>query len=95
MLEPVAIVTARSILFFIAMETAEKCSAAFPTTATTITPTKNSVMPSARRRLRDSLDQQLRHQRGQAVATSSRPSDEGKPSVGPALLLNHCVPRRA
>ncbi len=39
--------TARSILFFSAIRTATQCSAALPTIATTITPTKNSERPIA------------------------------------------------
>src|SRR5882724_8757648 len=44
-LEPIAMLTARSILFFIATSTATQCSAALPTIATTITPMKNSERP--------------------------------------------------
>ena len=44
-LEPIAMFTARSILFLEATSTATQCSAALPTIATTITPTKNSLRP--------------------------------------------------
>ena len=44
-LEPIAMLTARSILSFIATRTATQCSAALPTIATTITPMKNSERP--------------------------------------------------
>src|SRR5437660_11019359 len=44
-LEPMAMLTARSILSFIATETATQCSAALPTIATTMTPMKNSDRP--------------------------------------------------
>src|SRR6185295_13072907 len=46
-LEPIEMLTARSILFFIATSTATQCSAALPTMATTITPMKNSDRPTA------------------------------------------------
>ena len=48
-LEPIAMLTARSILSLRATSTATQCSAALPTIATTITPMKNSLrpMPSA------------------------------------------------
>src|SRR3954469_11930933 len=45
-LEPTAMLTARSILSFIATSTATQCSAALPTIATTITPIKNSESPT-------------------------------------------------
>src|SRR5205809_4299105 len=48
-LEPIAMPTLRSILFFIAMSMAVECSAALPTIATTITPTKTSVRPTESR----------------------------------------------
>ena len=44
-LEPIAMLTARSILSFYATSTATQCSAALPTIATTITPMKNSESP--------------------------------------------------
>src|SRR5262249_21700368 len=44
---PTAMVTARSILFLAATSTAVECSAAFPTVATTMTPTNTSLMPTA------------------------------------------------
>ena len=44
-LEPMEMLTARSILFLAATSTATQCSAALPTIATTITPTKNSLSP--------------------------------------------------
>ena len=44
-LEPIAMLTARSILSFIATSTATQCSAALPTIATMITPMKNSLSP--------------------------------------------------
>ena len=44
-LEPIAMLTARSILFLNATRTATQCSAALPTIATTITPMKNSERP--------------------------------------------------
>ena len=43
--EPIAMLTARSILFLTATSTATQCSAALPTIATTITPMKNSERP--------------------------------------------------
>src|SRR3954452_12550053 len=46
-LEPIAMLTERSILSFIATRTATQCSAALPTMATTITPMKNSERPTA------------------------------------------------
>src|SRR5215467_13063390 len=46
-LEPIAMLTERSILSFIATRTATQCSAALPTIATTITPMKNSERPTA------------------------------------------------
>ena len=46
-LEPIAMLTARSILSLRATSTATQCSAALPTIATTITPTKNSLRPTA------------------------------------------------
>src|SRR3954451_4430919 len=45
-LEPTAMLTARSILSFIATSTATQCSAALPTIATTMTPMKNSERPT-------------------------------------------------
>ncbi len=45
-LEPIAMLTARSILSFMATATATQCSAALPTIATTMTPMKNSESPS-------------------------------------------------
>ena len=45
--EPIAMLTARSILFLYATRTATQCSAALPTIATTITPMKNSERPTA------------------------------------------------
>jgi len=47
MLEPIAIDSARSMRLRIATRIAVDCSAEFPTTATTITPTKTSLMPKA------------------------------------------------
>ena len=44
-LEPIAMLTARSILFLNATRIATQCSAALPTIATTITPTKNWDSP--------------------------------------------------
>ncbi len=44
-LEPIAMLTERSILSLTATKTATQCSAAFPTIATTITPMKNSLNP--------------------------------------------------
>src|SRR5699024_5447928 len=44
--EPTAISTAISILFLYAIQTADACSAAFPTKATIITPINNSVQPN-------------------------------------------------
>ena len=44
-LEPIAMLTERSILSLIATSTATQCSAALPTIATTITPMKNSLRP--------------------------------------------------
>ena len=44
-LDPIAMFTARSILSLDATSTATQCSAALPTVATTITPTKNSLRP--------------------------------------------------
>ena len=46
-LEPIAMLTARSILSLRATSTATQCSAALPTIATTITPMKNSERPIA------------------------------------------------
>ena len=43
---PTAMLTARSIWFFIATSTAVECSAALPTIATTITPTNTELMPN-------------------------------------------------
>src|SRR5699024_12246001 len=43
--EPTAISTATSILFLYAIQTADACSAAFPTKATIITPINNSDHP--------------------------------------------------
>lgn len=45
-LDPTAISTATSILFFIAITTAVECSAAFPIIGIIIIPTKNSLNPS-------------------------------------------------
>ena len=45
MLLPMAMVTARSILFFMATKIAVECSAALPMVATTMTPTKTLFMP--------------------------------------------------
>src|SRR5205807_8179159 len=44
-LEPIAMLTARSILSLAATSTATQCSAALPTIATTIAPMKNSLRP--------------------------------------------------
>src|SRR5689334_1764670 len=44
-LEPIAMLTERSILSLRATRTATQCSAALPTMATTITPMKNSESP--------------------------------------------------
>src|SRR4051794_3097970 len=44
-LEPIAMLTDRSILSFVAKNTATQCSAALPTIATTITATKNADSP--------------------------------------------------
>ena len=44
-LEPIAISTETSILFFSAMETAVECSAAFPIIGIKIIPTKRSLSP--------------------------------------------------
>ena len=44
-LEPIAMLTDRSILSFIAKKTATQCSAALPTIATTMMPTKNGDRP--------------------------------------------------
>ncbi len=44
-LEPIAMLTDRSILSLRATSTATQCSAALPTIAITIAPTKNSVRP--------------------------------------------------
>ncbi len=44
-LEPIAMLTERSILSLTATRTATQCSAALPTIATTITPMKNSLRP--------------------------------------------------
>ena len=46
MLEPMAMLKARSIWFFSATSTAVLCSAALPMMATAMTPTKTSVRPS-------------------------------------------------
>ena len=51
---PVAIWTATSILSSHAIRTAEYCSAALPTTATTTTPMNTPFIPSAGRRARPS-----------------------------------------
>src|SRR4051794_10060133 len=45
-LEPIAMLTERSILSLRATRTATQCSAALPTIATTITPMKNSERPT-------------------------------------------------
>src|SRR5262245_36817881 len=45
-LEPIAMLTDRSILSLIATRTATQCSAALPTIATTITPMKNWLNPT-------------------------------------------------
>jgi hypothetical protein len=45
MLEPMAMVSARSMRFFAAIRMAVECSAALPTTATTMTPMKTSFIP--------------------------------------------------
>ena len=45
-LEPIAMLTARSILSLRATRTATQCSAALPTIATTTTPMKNSERPT-------------------------------------------------
>src|SRR5919201_1771856 len=45
-LDPIAMFTARSILFLRATSTATQCSAALPTIATTIAPMKNSLRPT-------------------------------------------------
>lgn len=45
-LDPIAISTATSILFLIAITTAVECSAAFPIIGITIMPTKNSLNPN-------------------------------------------------
>ena len=46
-LDPIAMLTERSILSLTATSTATQCSAALPTIATTITPMKNSLSPTA------------------------------------------------
>ena len=45
-LEPIEMLTARSILSLRATSTATQCSAALPTIATTIAPMKNSLIPA-------------------------------------------------
>src|ERR687886_2523171 len=45
-LDPMAMLTARSILFLAATSTATQCSAALPTNATTIAPMKNWLRPT-------------------------------------------------
>ena len=60
-LEPIAMLTARSILFFCATSTATQCSAALPTIATTITPMKNSLRPSCEAASEIESDEDLGH----------------------------------
>ena len=72
-LEPIAMLTARSILSFIATSTATQCSAALPTIATTITPMKNSREADRLGGLADRADEDLGHQpdRRPAIASAS------------------------
>ena len=69
--EPIAIPTARSAWFFQAMMIAVECSAALPTIATTITPTKISVSPSAWLAWLDRPDQDLTHPGDEPVDTTT------------------------
>ena len=82
--EPIAMLTARSILFLEAKRIATQCSAALPTIATTITPMKNSREPDRIRGLGDRADEDLRHQAdrdaGDASIPTERRTDQPKPS---------------
>ena len=60
-LEPIAMLTDRSILSFMAKNTATQCSAALPTIATTMMATKNGDSPIDSDASVDRADEDLRH----------------------------------
>ena len=93
-LDPSAMPRDKSILFRIAIKIADECSAALPIIATTITPTKTSVKPSAPLRLRR---REIRKSR-RRTPSLSRASESNALSTNarPLLLLRDRLfaPRR-
>ena len=84
-LDPIAMLTARSILSLRATNTATQCSATLPTIATTIAPMKNSLRPIDSAAVADRADQDLAHHADQHARDRER--DHAPADVQPHVVL--------